>query len=652
MRSRFQPRFAAFTLTAVLLSASAADAKPSGGNIDLNAFRPAMDSRGYITVNASQILGHKELSFGLVTNWGYRVLEMSGPRSTTDFPVANPMTGAPGYAEGSNTEYVVTNVITPELQFAFGLFKVVEIGLSVPFTIVSGDISPDYLGDPGQPNDDDNFSFSAQGIGDIGIHLKIRFLNTSTHPFGLAAIGSVYIPSGQYPENAWAGENAMTIRAIGIIDKEFSKGKLKLAGNAGFKFRTKPDEHVYSDVDAATMEPAGDANTPFTGQRVQAKAEVPFGAGLAYAVVKQKFDLVAEVFGALPLQGENYFPLEAIGGIKVYLARNSFFLLGGGAGLLPSSVAGGNPDIRGFIGIVFEPNIGDRDGDGIKDDIDKCPDEPEDPDDFQDQDGCPEPDNDRDGLLDEVDKCPNEPEDKDGIEDEDGCPDEDDLDRDNDGIKDDVDQCPDDPEDRDEFQDEDGCPDPDNDEDGILDVDDVCINDPEDKDEFEDQNGCPDPDNDKDRILDKADKCPNEPETYNGKDDDDGCPDRGRVIVNQSNIEILDKIYFETDKAIIKPESYPLLDAIAATLLGNPDIQLVEIQGHADERGDDDHNEKLTDDRAHSVQDYLADKGVEKERLRAKGYGEKKPIDPGHNEDAWSKNRRVEFIILKRANQP
>jgi peptidoglycan-associated lipoprotein len=49
---------------------------------------------------------------------------------------------------------------------------------------------------------------------------------------------------------------------------------------------------------------------------------------------------------------------------------------------------------------------------------------------------------------------------------------------------------------------------------------------------------------------------------------------------------------------------------------------------------------------------YLTDKGVEKERLRAKGYGERKPIDPGHNENAWSKNRRVEFIILKRANQP
>src|SRR6186997_3452209 len=70
-----------------------------GGNIDLNAFRPAMDSRGYITVNASQVLGHTELSFGLVTNWGYKVLQ---------------------FEEGDN-HYDVTNVITPTIIGAIGL---------------------------------------------------------------------------------------------------------------------------------------------------------------------------------------------------------------------------------------------------------------------------------------------------------------------------------------------------------------------------------------------------------------------------------------------------------------------------------------------------------------------------------------------------
>jgi len=190
---------------------------------------------------------------------------------------------------------------------------------------------------------------------------------------------------------------------------------------------------------------------------------------------------------------------------------------------------------------------------------------------------------------------------------------------------------------------------PDRDGDGIPDAQDACPDRPEDIDGFEDSDGCPDIDNDLDRVLDIADKCPNVPETYNGFEDDDGCPDKGRVIVHQSNIEILDKIYFETGKSIIKPESFPILDAIAATMAGNPDIQLVEIQGHADERGNDDFNLKLTDDRAHAVLKYLTDKGIDTARLRANGYGETKPIDSGHNERAWSKNRRVEFVIERRA---
>jgi OOP family OmpA-OmpF porin len=155
-------------------------------------------------------------------------------------------------------------------------------------------------------------------------------------------------------------------------------------------------------------------------------------------------------------------------------------------------------------------------------------------------------------------------------------------------------------------------------------------------------------DNDKDRILDKDDKCPNEPETYNGYQDEDGCPDKGRVVVHKGRIEILDKIYFETNKAVIKPVSFPILNAIAATLKGNPQILLVEIQGHADERGSDSHNMKLTDARAKSVRRYLINKGVTPKRLIGKGYGETRPVDKRHNEEAWSKNRRVEFVILKR----
>jgi OmpA-OmpF porin, OOP family len=614
----------AFAVASILLGASPVRAQ-AGGDIDLDFFRPAVDSRGYVTVNASQVLGHIELSLGLVTDWAFKPLKLEGGAF-----------GQTGYDTG-NSKYTVENIISPTLQVAFGIGGFLQVGASAPFRVVSGTVDPNFLGDPGDPRDNDSFNFSAQGVGDIGLHAKLRFLDTSRFPIGVAVLGSVYIPAG-YDEGQWLGEAKITPRGTLILDTEV--GILRLAGNIGYLHRAAVDTFVDSGDPAAT--PA----VPGTGGTVRVKSELPFGVAAALALSRERLDLIGELIGAVPLDGQNYQPLEALGALKVYLARKSFFLLGGGVGLQNKAAS---PDFRAFIGIVFEPNIGDRDGDGIKDDVDQCPDEPEDRDGFEDHDGCPDPDNDRDGILDVDDACPNEPEDKDGIQDEDGCPDREDNDRDGDGIPDDVDQCPDDPEDRDFFEDEDGCPDPDNDGDGILDVDDLCPNDPEDKDGFQDEDGCPDLDNDNDRIPDAVDKCPNEPETYNGYQDEDGCPDKGRVIVHQSNIEILDKIYFETAKAVIKPESFPILDAIVATMLGNPDIQLVEIQGHADERGNDDYNLKLTDDRAHAVMKYLVEKGVEASRLRATGYGETRPIDPGHNERAWSKNRRVEFVIERRA---
>jgi len=100
----------------------------------------------------------------------------------------------------------------------------------------------------------------------------------------------------------------------------------------------------------------------------------------------------------------------------------------------------------------------DRDGDGLVDASDACPDAPEDLDAFMDLDGCPDDDNDADGIADASDACRDVPEDKDGDRDEDGCPEEP-ADRDLDGIVDGADKCPDEPESKNEYLDDDGCPD-------------------------------------------------------------------------------------------------------------------------------------------------------------------------------------------------
>jgi outer membrane protein OmpA-like peptidoglycan-associated protein len=381
-----------------------------------------------------------------------------------------------------------------------------------------------------------------------------------------------------------------------------------------------------------------------------------FGLGAGFRIA-DPVEIALDVYGTQALsafQAEG-FNLETLLGLKIFVERNSYLVLGGGVGI--PNIAGDTggfqtADIRAMLGFIFEPSIGDRDGDGLKDDFDQCPDEPEDFDNFADEDGCPDPDNDRDGILDVDDECPMVPEDRDGDADEDGCPEGNEGDRDGDGILDQVDECPDDPEDRDGFQDEDGCPDPDNDQDGILDTDDLCPNDPEDRDNFEDEDGCPDPDNDQDRILDVDDSCPNDPETYNGFEDEDGCPDRGSVVIEENQIVILEKIYFETDSAVIQQRSYPIIDAVAATLNGNPQITLIEIQGHADERSSDEYNIRLTRDRAASVVEALVQRGVGRDRMRSGGYGERCPVDPRHNAEAWERNRRVEFKIIQTEDGP
>ena len=256
---------------------------------------------------------------------------------------------------------------------------------------------------------------------------------------------------------------------------------------------------------------------------------------------------------------------------------------------------------------ICRPGPADRDRDGILDDVDKCPDQPEDKDGFEDEDGCPEPDNDKDGLADTSDKCPNEPEDKD------------------------------------KFEDEDGCPDPDNDTDGIADATDKCPIDPEDKDAFEDEDGCPDADNDKDGVLDAADRCPNEP----GPPDNEGCPKKFQhIVVTQEKIELKQKIFFDTNKATIQPRSFGLLDEIGSVLKSRPTMT-VRIEGHTDSRGKRAHNMQLSQARAESVRQHLVGLGIDSARMEAKGYGPDQPIETNKTVAGREKNRRVEFIITK-----
>jgi outer membrane protein OmpA-like peptidoglycan-associated protein len=423
---------------AVLLVPSVASAQVASDD-----FHPALDARGYLTQNASATLDDKELSFGLGSlDWG-RHMDAS-----------------------------VHDMVTATLVGAAGLHVAgvpLEFGASLPLGIVSGDQA-------------------RQQVGDLGLHLKAQLAHAGA--FGLGAIGSIYVPSGDW-------------QATGIVDAK--AGRFRIALNGGV-----------SRQSMMTM-----TTTELTG-----------GVGAAWAVLPERLELVGEVFGTRATG------LETLGGVKLYLAKNSYLSLGAGRGLAPDRA--GNPDFRGVISIVFEPKPAPRLAAHIDDEI-----------------------------VAEVTKPPGDTW----------------SDRDNDG------------------------------------------------------------------IADKDDKCPDDPENYNGYQDDDGCPDdepKNLVIDGGSTLVTLEGIEFELDRADIRSVSFKVLDAVAKALADNPEIHLVEVQGHTDEQGSYDYNMDLSQRRAAAVVAYLVEHGVAADRLTAHGYGESQPIDLAHTQAAYAKNRRVVFQIKDR----
>jgi outer membrane protein OmpA-like peptidoglycan-associated protein len=350
----------------------------------------------------------------------------------------------------------------------------------------------------------------------------------------------------------------------------------------------------------------------------------------------------------IPLNGQ-HAGVEGLFGLR-YLVGNADFYLALGPGLGGEAVI---PNFRIYLGAAYDtagapkppcvegqpydladcPNL-DKDGDGIPNGKDGAPEEPEDKDGFQDEDGIPDPDNDRDGVLDVDDQCPNVR----GPRENHGCPDED---KDGDGIVDRLDKCPTQAEDKDGFEDEDGCPDPDNDKDGILDADDRCPNEAG----VIEEHGCPAKDDDKDGVPNHLDNCVNVP----GPAENQGCPveQKQLVVITKEKLKILDKVYFALNKATILPKSFPLLDQMARVLKEHPGIKKVQVEGHTDNSGKPDYNQKLSQDRAKSIVDYLTSKGVEAARLVGKGFGQDKPAQSNDTPEGRDANRRVEFNILE-----
>jgi OmpA-OmpF porin, OOP family len=252
--------------------------------------------------------------------------------------------------------------------------------------------------------------------------------------------------------------------------------------------------------------------------------------------------------------------------------------------------------LAGAIGKKKEPKVIpppppplDTDGDGILDSTDKCPTVKG----LAKYDGCPIPDSDKDGINDEEDKCPTVP-----------------------GLA--------------KYQ---GCPIPDTDKDGINDEEDKCPT----VAGVARYQGCPIPDTDGDGVNDEEDKCPN----LAGPASNQGCPVVSEEVKKRVDVAA-NNILFVTGSAKLASKSNKGLNEVVKIMQDNPQMKLA-IDGHTDDVGSDEKNQKLSDDRAAAVRAYMVSKGIDENRITSAGHGESQPIADNKTAAGRQKNRRVEM---------
>ena len=432
------------------------------------------------------------------------------------------------------------------------------------------------------------------GIGDLRLGADVRLLGKYGSAFTMAAGLQLWLPTGS--RDAYTSDG--TVRVQPRVTAAGDVGPFTYAARVGFNIRPQTDEVGGS--------PMG--------------SELSFGAAAGLRLADRRLTIGPELYGSTVVTDSDALfkkrttPFEVIFGAHYQFADN--WRLGAGVG--PGLTRGfGSPQVRGLLSLEFFPVYKeavppppDRDRDGIVDTADACPDVAGPPNQDPAKNGCPPPpDRDGDGVIDAEDACP----DVAGVASQDpktnGCP----------------------------------PPPPDRDGDGVLDKDDACIDvagvptqDPK-------TNGCPPPtDKDGDGILDPEDACPDQPGPKDVDPKKNGCP---AARIEQGQIKILQQVKFETAKAVIRPESDSILEAVSKILKEHPEVKALSVEGHTDNRGNAALNKVLSQNRAKAVVTWLVKHGIEKGRLTSAGFGQERPIDTNDTDEGRQNNRRVEFHI-------
>lgn len=474
-----------------------------------------------------------------------------------------------------------------------GLFDVAELRVLVPYVVSQSGLNTNIVrlaaGSEG---------LAASVLGDISADLRIGVLQQASSRPAIALRFAGVFPTGS-PEDL-AGEVDGAYEGTLIVSKTL--GAHVLALEAGYLHRPEPMRVINFEVE--------DEILYRLGYRVRLGRRATTSGSMVVAEVAGR-TRADRPFGASGGDLGTDISMEGRLGLR--------YRMSGSLGLLDIDVAGGlalsdgygGSQPRVLVGVSYATSdpTADDDRDGFVNAYDECEDEPEDYDDFEDDDGCPEYDNDNDEIPDEDDECPNEPEDLDDTDDLDGCPDPEYPDSDDDGYDDNVDKCP---------------------------------NEPEDFDRFEDNDGCPDLDNDGDGLSDLSDLCPNEPEDKDGDRDDDGCPeDRKKkrerlVIYKRGALVFRQPLRFAPKTDDLAGGTIPIIEDLAKLLTNRPDAKvLIEVYAERPNRK----GRRLAKQRAKKIASELVLLGIKKGRLKTRAA-------------RWKRSRRGEVTVtLNRARK-
>ncbi|MET0390445.1 MAG: OmpA family protein [Polyangiales bacterium] len=498
-------------------------------------------------------------SLGVVLDYAYKPLVLYWPN------------------DGEERAPIIRDRLFANIGGSLVLFDRVRLAFNVPIALVTEGESARVL-------DSTIAAQSGASLGDLRFGADLRLLGEYGDPATLAIGAQLYVPTGD--RQAFTGDGKVRVSP-----------HVSVAGQIGiFDYTARVALNYRAQNDRVAGVPVG--------------TELGFAATAGLTAFHRLLLIGPELWGSTVLVDDAAFkkattPLELLLGVHVR-PRNFRAGLGAGPGL---SKGLGSPTLRVVAMFEWSPSVDrDRDGDGIYDQDDACPDEPGPPNADPARYGCPVADRDLDGFADDVDACPDVP----GVASSDpaknGCPWP--SDRDHDGIVDEADACPDVP----------GLP----------------SKDPK-------SNGCPDGDGD--GIVDHLDACPTIPGEPNADPAKHGCP---LARIEKNEIVITQRIEFEFDSAKLDKSSFGVLVAVLNIMKEHTEAGVVLVEGHTDHIGTPEYNKQLSERRAVSVRKWLIEHGVDEKRLLDAGFGRDRPLDNNGTSEGRQRNRRVEFHIIER----